>query len=239
MRRWMLGLALAGALAAPAWAGPPFVTDDPQPTDTGHWEIYNFGAGVGTPGDVAGEGGLDLNYGAAKDLQLTAVLPASFDNNRFGSGVIELAAKYKLLHQADGSWLPDVAIFPRVFLDTGSSFDGTTPGVFLPVWAEKDFGPWSLFGGGGFQIATRASDRDFWQTGLALQRTLGKRASLGVEVIHQTPTSPDGADFTAVNVGATYKLSEHWTLMASGGPGLQNARTEGQYLFYAALEATY
>jgi hypothetical protein len=23
-------------------AGPPYVTDDPAPTDTDHWEIYNF-----------------------------------------------------------------------------------------------------------------------------------------------------------------------------------------------------
>jgi hypothetical protein len=238
VRRPILGLALA-MLAAPAWAGPPFVTDDPEPTDTGHWEIYNYAAGVGTPGDLEGEGGFDINYGAAKDLQLTAVLPGAFDNASFGAGDVELAVKYKFLHQADGSWTPDVAFFPRVFLDTGARFDPTAPGLFLPIWAEKDFGPWSLFGGGGLQIVTRAGDRDFWQTGLALQRSFGERASLGVEVIHQTAMTDGGADFTAVDVGGAYKLAQHWTLMASVGPGVQNARQEGQYLFYLALEATY
>src|SRR5689334_18599739 len=38
------GSALAGTLAVAvaqaAFAGPPFLTDDPEPTDTGHWEIY-------------------------------------------------------------------------------------------------------------------------------------------------------------------------------------------------------
>jgi hypothetical protein len=61
-----LGLAvLAAAMCAPLGAtraGPPYVTDDPQPTDTGHWEIYDFAAGVGTPGDLTGEGGFDINY---------------------------------------------------------------------------------------------------------------------------------------------------------------------------------
>ena len=37
MRRLITLAALA--LAAPASAGPPFITDDPQPTHLGRWEI--------------------------------------------------------------------------------------------------------------------------------------------------------------------------------------------------------
>jgi hypothetical protein len=235
------GVALALALsAAPAAAGPPYVTDDAEPTDPGHWEIYNFVDATGTPGDLGGESGLDLNYGAAKDLQLTAVIPAAFDSSAgVGAGVVELAVKYRFLHQAAGSWMPDVAFFPRVFVPTGARFDAVRPGLFLPVWAEKDWGPWSLFGGGGLQINPGAGERNFWQSGLALTRAFGERFSLGAEVFHQTADARDTRDFTGVNVGATYKLSPHWTLMAAGGPGVQNARQEGQYTFYAALEATY
>ena len=42
LSRWhLLALAFAALLApAAAWAGPPFMTDDPEPTETGHWEIY-------------------------------------------------------------------------------------------------------------------------------------------------------------------------------------------------------
>ena len=41
MRR-LVTAALALAFAAPeaAVAGPPFLTDDPEPTETGHWEIH-------------------------------------------------------------------------------------------------------------------------------------------------------------------------------------------------------
>ncbi len=241
MPAWRL-VPLLAALAVPfaASAGPPYVTDDPQPTDTGHWEIYNFVTATQTPGDLGGEAGFDLNYGAAKNLQLTAVIPAAFENdNRFGSGAVELAAKYKFISQSAGSWLPDVAFFPRVFLPTGAKFDPERPGLFLPIWAEKDFGPWSVFGGGGWQLNPGAGERNFWQSGLVVSRSFGDRFSLGVEAFHQTAQDFASRDFTGVNVGATYKLSRHWTLMASGGPGVQNARTADQFDFYAALLATY
>jgi hypothetical protein len=108
-------------------------------------------------GDLDGEAGLDLNYGAAKDVQLTAVLPLGFDNPKgfrttdltIGGGVIELAAKYKVLHQADNSWMPDVSLFPRVFVPTDHRFGARRVNLFLPAWAEKDFGPWQLLAGRG------------------------------------------------------------------------------------------
>ena len=44
---------------------------------------------------------------------------------------------------------------------------------------------------------------------------------------------------TGVNVGALLKLSDHWSLIGAGGPGVQNARTQGQSSFYVALKADY
>ena len=35
---------LALGLAPPAFAGPPFLTDDPEPVDYRHWEAYLFSA---------------------------------------------------------------------------------------------------------------------------------------------------------------------------------------------------
>jgi hypothetical protein len=239
-RSFWIGAAALLAAPAAALAGPPYVTDDPQPTDLGHWEIYNFVDGSRAAGDLSGEFGLDLNYGAAKDAQLTMVVPTAYDNGRdFGAGDLQLAAKYKFLHQSDGSWLPDVAFFPRAFVPTGVRFDPDRPGILLPIWAEKDFGPWSVFGGGGFQWNPGRNQRNFWQGGLVVTRSFGERFSLGGEVYHQTASTRDGRDLTGVNLGGTWKLSDHWALMAAGGPGIQNARQAGQYDFYFALEATY
>ena len=244
VRRPAVALAALQALAVaagPATAGPPYVTDDPQPTDLGHWEIYNFVGGTHVSGDTSGEGGLDLNYGAAKDLQLTAVLPLAYDHadgGHVGWGSAELAAKLKLLHQ-DQNGL-DLAVFPRLFAPSPEArFSPRHVNLLLPVWMGRDFGPWSLFGGGGWTLNPGAGQRDFWTAGLALTRQITPKLDLGVEVYHHTADADDTHAFTGVNLGATYKVTEHWALLAAAGPGVQNARDEGRMTFYVALEATY
>jgi hypothetical protein len=104
------------AVAAPAWAGPPYQTDDPEPTELGHWEFYNFVTVDGRSSDFDGEAGLDLNYGAAKGVQLTATLPLAFSHSpdsgwRGGSGDLELAGKYRFVNDDRTGW--QAAIFPR------------------------------------------------------------------------------------------------------------------------------
>lgn len=234
---------LAVLLAAtPAHAGPPFVTDDPVPTDHGHWEVYNFVAGVRADGATGGQAGLDINYGGAEDLQLTAVVPLGFDTGegRAGLSNIELAAKYRFLHQDKAGLAPDLAVFPRVITPTGGERLGTGHVQFLlPFWAEKDFGPWAVFGGGGYTFNPGREQRDFWLSGVGVTRALTRRLSLGAEVYHHTRDTRDGADFTGVNLGALYKLSDHWSLIGAGGPGVQNARVEGRSSFYVALKADY
>jgi hypothetical protein len=239
----MIGLLIG---AAPAVAGPPYLTDDPEPTDSGHWEIYNFATAQGGAGGLQGETGLDLNYGGAKDLQLTAVIPLGFENARDslgeglrgGPGNIELAVKYKFLHQSDGSWLPAVSLFPRVFVPVVDRFGISRVNLFLPLWAEKDLGVWSLFGGGGYQINPGPHQRDFWQGGLALTRTFGSRLSLGGEVFGQTANTRLGGGYTALNLGATYRLTKHWSLLTSAGPTWEQGGSHGEVV-YLSLKADY
>jgi len=232
-----------GASVPGAQAGPPYVTDDPAPTDTGHWEIYNFVTGVHTPGDTSGEAGFDINYGAAKDLQLTLVLPLAFDDAEtadVGSGPVEMAAKYEFLHQRDGELTPDVAVFPRLFLPTaGRRFSSGRFSLFVPLWAEKDFGKWSLFGGGGYDINPGPGERNFWMSGVVLSRTVSDKLSIGAEVDRQTPDATDAKPFTGLNLGVTYRLTPHWSLLAASGPGVQNAGRQGQYVVYLSLKADY
>ena len=239
----LLGALALAAVPTGALAGPPFVTDDPVPTDLGHWEIYNFASLARVDGATGGQAGLDLNYGGFKDVQLTAVLPLGYDTSAgrsVGVSNIELAAKFRVLHQVEGAATPDLAIFPRIFTPTGGRRFGTGHAqLLIPVWAGKDFGPWSVFGGGGYEINPGAGNRNFWLSGVGVTRALSKRLSVGVEAYHHTPDASDGGAFTGVNLGALYKLSDHWSVIGSGGPGLQNANREGRYAFYAALKADY
>jgi len=155
LRRWNIIVVTMLALTHSALAGPPYVSDDPEPTDYKHFEIYTFSNGTATRGDIGGASGIDFNYGAAPNLQLTATLPAGFDRpglgrTIFGLSNIELAAKYRFLHQ--DSFGLDVSVFPRVFLPSGSTNIGNnTASLLLPVWVQKDWsGGWSAFGGGGW-----------------------------------------------------------------------------------------
>jgi len=241
-RRWLAPAILAGlCVAAPVRAGPPYVTDDPGTTDPSHWEIYNFAEGVHTPGATAGEAGFDINYGAAKDIQLTMVLPASFvatSTFDVGGGDIEAAAKFRLLHQ-DGFGL-DVAVFPRAFIPTSSAPFGTArTNLLLPVWAEKDIGKWQLFGGGGYQINPGPGQRNFWIGGAVIARDITQRLNLGAELYAQSADATDARPFAGLNFGAAWRLTPHWSLLAAGGRGIANARTQGQYDFYLALKADY
>jgi hypothetical protein len=241
MRRPKLLPLVLLALPAAAAAGPPYVSDDPEPTDYRHWEIYLFATGGGREGETAADGGVDLNYGAAPDLQLTAVLPLSYERaaagTRFGAGDVELAAKYKFLHQRKGGALPDVAFFPRAFLPTARAGLGTGRlQLLLPLWAQKDFGKWALFGGGGYQFNPGAGNRGYWLTGLGLTRSVSDKLTLGAEIYHRGPDAEGGKAFTGINAGLSYKLKPPYSLLLSIGPGLQHRREEGRYAVYAALK---
>ena len=231
------------AVAAPALAGPPYLTDDPVPTDSRHWEIYAFTAGEGGSADFDDDIGLDLNYGAVKGIQLTATLPLSFSHERGegwrgGTGDVELAVKYRFLDDEKHGF--SAAIFPRVFLPTASHSPGDRLRLLLPIWLGKDFaGGTSLFGGGGYTVNPGAGQRDFWISGLAVTRQVGKGLQLGSEVYHRGSEAKAGHAFTGLNLGLTWQVTPHWSLLASGGPGVQNAHDEGQYAFYLALGATY
>jgi len=242
-KRLFLVVLAALPCASSVHAGPPFVSDDPEPTEVGHWEIYGFGAGTHVADETDGAAGLDINYGGAKDLQLTAVVPLNYQTGRNGTvglGNIELAAKYKFVHQAEGSPLPDIAFFPRAFVPTaGRRFGTRRLSLLLPLWAQKDVGKWSVFGGGGYDINPGPGRRNFWLTGIGVQRAVSERFAIGAEIYRQTADADDARRFTGINFGALYRMSDHWSLIGSAGPGVEHARTEGRYTFYLALKADY
>src|SRR5476649_1156326 len=73
---WIAGLFLVFATALCTRAGPPFMTDDPEPVDLNNWEAYVFGQGDRTADENAvSDPALELNYGIARNTQLHLVAP--------------------------------------------------------------------------------------------------------------------------------------------------------------------
>ena len=241
-RIYVMAAALVAVWSVPAAAGPPYVTDDPEPTDLGRWEIYGFGSGTLYRQGSAGEGGFDINYGGARDLQLSAVLSldashAPGSGTHIGIADTEIGAKYRFLHQAKGSWLPDVGLFPKLELPTaGRRFGSNRVGVSVPVWAQKDLGRWSLFGGGGWTLNPGVGNRNYGFGGLALTRSVTKRLSVGAEAYHQTADATDTRSSTGLGLGASWSVAKKWSLIGSAGPLVQNRSTAGRYAAYLAVE---
>jgi len=241
--RRRVGVGLIGTVfVSAAFAGPPFATDDPVPTDHGHWEIYPYAAGSRTGDTTGGEAGLDVNYGAGEQLQLTVVVPASWESaggTHFGMGTVQMAAKYRIANQASGAPV-DIAVFPRVFIPAARDGPGSSEvAVLLPIWLGRAAGPWYAFGGGGYQVNPGHENKDFWTGGIALSRTVRAGLDMGAEIYGRTADVVGGNSFLGFNVGVVWSVSPNWSLLASGGPGLVNAREEGQYSFYLALRADY
>ncbi|MBS0273044.1 MAG: transporter [Proteobacteria bacterium] len=226
-----------------ALAGPPYVTDDPVPTDKGHFEIYAFDAGTSARGGAGGQTGIDFNYGGADDLQLTAVMPLDYqkpDHKGLFAGVgnIELAAKYRFLHEDDFGW--DVAVFPRLFLPSVSGHVGDRHASFLlPVWIGRSFGDWNTFGGGGCALNNGGGSKDFCLAGWALTRNVLPNLNIGAEIYRQTADTRGGKATTGAGLGVVYDLSTNYHLMGSWGPGIQNAAATDRYSWYAALQMTF
>jgi hypothetical protein len=247
LRPTLTSLVLAGlcslSLFGRALAGPPYLSDDPEPTDYKHFEIYTFSNGTVTQSGTSGEAGIDFNYGAAPNLQLTAVLPAGYvfpaGAAAMGSlGNVELAAKYRFLTQ-DTAGI-DVAFFPRVFLPSASSEVGTPhTSLLLPLWFEKDWQQWSAFGGGGCELNQGNGAQNFCLMGLAITRQVTPKLQLGMEIFHQTPDTLGGEPTTSLGMGVRYDLSDNVHLLGYVNRGVVNVQQTDQFDWYASVLFTF
>jgi len=204
------------ALAAPRlWAqGPPFQTDDPVPVDLHHYEFYVFGAADGTPieMDTAGPA-FEFNWGALPRVQLHAILPLGAaapagGPTTFGLTDTELGAKIAFFKET--KYLPQIGSFTMFEIPTGSYARGLGIGKVwyrLPLWLQKNFGPWLLDGGGGYTVVPQTGFRNFPYGGFLLKYTFGERLELGGEVFAhgaEGPAAPQTMASTLVDIGGVY-----------------------------------
>ncbi len=233
-----LGLALV--LGSPAaLAGPPYVTDDPEPVEHRHWEVYLASQSFHDAGGWTGTAPhLEVNYGVVPEVQLHVIVPlayASPDQGKatFGYGDTELGIKYRFVHEQ--KWVPMIGTFPFLEVPTGASHLGLGNGaaqVFLPVWLQKSSGPWMTYGGAGVWLDAGDARRHWWYFGWQVQRRVFEGLSLGVELFHATPEEPGGESDTRFNVGAVVDFTDDHHLLLSAGRGLAGPNLFQGYVAY-------
>jgi hypothetical protein len=234
MNRIFPALFLVLMLALPklwAQAGPPFQTDDPTPVDLGHYEFYVFGTVDGTPAELDPTGpAFEFNWGAIPNIQLHAILPfgAVMPSNNpvyapggigpsaFGLTDMELGVKYGFIKQTKRR--PQIGSFTMFELPTGNSTKGLGVGRVwykLPIWVEKEFGPWSLCGGMGYTVVPQTGYDNYLYGGFLVKREINEKLELSAEAFSHARegfAAPQTQASTMIDAGGYYHFKS---------PGLQ------------------
>ena len=211
----------------PPWPVRPFKPTIPEPIDYQHFEFYTFGSADGTRVETDTVGpGFELNWGALPNVHLHIIVPgaAIFPSNNpalapagagpraFGIGDIELGIKFRFIQESKHR--PMVGTFTMFEMPTGNAAKGLGVGKTwykVPLWAQKSFGPWTTYGGGGVTVVDAPGYRNYPFAGWLVQRDLGKKVTLGTEAFYHGPEGLATAQTrpaTLIDFGGYYKFRD-------------------------------
>ena len=244
-------LLTAASSRALAQAGPPFQTDDPTPVDLGHYEAYVFGLVDGTPVEVDTVGpAFEFNWGAIPRIQLHAIVPLGgiYPSNSpvyapdsgtgpsaFGVTDTELGVKFGFIKQTRHR--PQIGSFTMFEIPTGSYSRGLSIGKVwykLPIWVDKDIGPWSLVGGMGYAVVPQDGYKNFLYGGFLTKRVINKRLELSAELFSHAAegaAAPQTEASTLLDAGGYYHFNAPgWQLLFAYGHSIAGQTENYGYL---------
>jgi hypothetical protein len=234
--RAIFAIGLAGSTVI---AGPPFQTDDPEPIDYKNYEFYSFGTSDSYPGETDVQApAFEFNWGAAPNLHLHIIVPAaeyvpSHGPTNLGIGDIELGIKYRFVQESKKR--PQIGTFVMFEVPTGDAAKGLGVGKTwykIPLWAQKSYGPWTTYGGGGEVVVPARGYRNYPFAGWLVQRDFGKKVTLASEVFYHGQIMDTSRQATLLDAGGYYKFhgDESYQLLFCYGHSI-----EGQPETYAYL----
>ncbi len=102
----------------------------------------------------------------------------------------------------------------------------------LPLWAQKSFGPWKTYGGGGEVLVPVKGFRNYPFAGGLLQREVSKKLSLATEIFYHGAISSDSLYATFVDVGGSYMFhgDESYQLLFCYGHSVAGQTEQYAYL---------
>lgn len=222
-----------------AQAGPPYQTDDPDPVEYRHWEVYLATQVASAADAVSGTAPhVEVNYGALPGLQLHLLAPLAYARpvggpTAYGLGDVELGAKLRLVEE--GKWRPMVGTFVQTEWPVGSAAEGLGTRhlhVLIPLWLQKSVGPWSTDLGGGFLADLDEGYRNYWCFGWQVGRRLSEFATIGAEFFYTSAHRDSTASSLRSNVGLVLNFSDHDHVLLSVGHSVTGDRVWQGYLAY-------
>jgi len=149
-----------------------------------------------------------LAFGAIAPSNNAEYLPSGAGPSAYGLLDTELGIKYRFIPQT--KYQPEVGTFPMIEVPTGSYARGLGVGKTwykLPIWIQKDWGPWTTYGGGGYQVVPQVDYKNFPYAGWLLQRDIGDKWTLGGEFWYHGPegvATPQTHSATMFDFGGYY-----------------------------------
>jgi hypothetical protein len=240
--------ALALCNGRTAFAGPPFQTDDPDPVDYRHFEMYAFELSDSTGKNVGGTSlevpAYEVNYGVVPNVQLHLVVPATAvwlpanGPTNYGIGDTELGAKIRLVKES--KHVPEVGIFPFFEFPSGNVDKGLGVGKTwyrMPLWLQKSWGPddrqWTSYGGAGEAVVPQDSYKNYPFAGWLLQRQLNKRWTLGGELFGHGAEGEAALSThasTLLDLGGIYQFHDGFDLLFAAGRSIYGQPETYTYL---------
>ncbi len=247
IRSWAAAIAAGGLIFAvlPAWGGPPFVTDDPEPVDYKHFETYLASEQTGTQSSHTTTNLLEVNYGALPDVQVSITLPYVINTlagqtSQAGMGDIVMGVKYRFMQETENR--PMMAVYPIVVAANGNVSKGLGNGgqqYFLPVWMQKSWDDWHVYGGGGYWINRAPGMASHWYFGMTVLNDITERFSFGGEAFHATDMKPYENSSNGFNLGGIYKIDKYNRILFSAGRAVVEISSQNSYSTYVAYSLSW
>jgi len=230
-------VAAISLLGTEALAGPPFATDDPEPTGYRQWEIYLAGLYSNDGATVSGTlPQLEINYGPLPNVQIAGSFNCGLTGvpehaTHVGWGDNEFGLKLRFVQE--NSTRPQVAFYPSVTLagNNQASHDAYVR-TFLPVWLQKTWGQWTVYGGTGRWINPGAGNLNWWFSGLTVEREVSDRLVVGGEIFHGTPDTVGASSTTGFNIGMIAAARGPHRILFSIGRALHGTNSLSAYGAY-------
>jgi hypothetical protein len=219
-------------------AGPPFLTDDPQPVDFMHWEFYV--SSIQQYSDNSVEATLphiEINYGLVPDVQVHLIVPMQYSkrvsSTEYSYVNTEIGVKYRFINNSDSSF--QIGVFPIAEVPTGKS--ASLAGekklqVFLPLWIQINSGKFTSYGGAGYWINPGTGNKNWVYAGWQGQYDFSETITLGGELFYHSADANDSEGGVGFNIGGYINVNEHNHILFSAGHSLSGTSSTTGYIGY-------
>ena len=224
-------------------AGPPFLTDDPDPVPFRHWEYYLASENVfdiRTHSAIGTLPHIEINWGVVNNVQLHLILPTTYSFNApsdlfYGYTYTEVGVKYRFIKETES--IPEIGVFPIVEVPTinDSRFGQQNFQIYLPVWIQKSWNKLTTYGGAGYWINPGTGNKNWIFTGWEVQYDFTDFFTLGTEAYFHTSSTTGEHSVTGLTLGGFLNFSKYVHFIFSVGHTLTG---ENQMTSYAGLYIT-